>query len=221
MMNFRFLYQGRAEPVKRSSDDVTIDKWQHTNPNNFKRASYHAALAVSFFFVAVVSAPAEDITIDKWFSETSQPVRTVKRTPQFNEFFLDPTAFNSQVTVNLDKWFNQTSTPIRVKPKATDYPYLFIDSKNLTIGEVVSLDKWFNQTSIPVRIKPRIVFFDYIAIDPTALLLPSPPPVISLSLEVIAFDLHIEQRRAFDLSIERQRDFALYIERIREIDLNV
>ena len=221
MMNFRFLYQGRVEPVRRSFDDVTIDKWQHINPINFKKASYHAALAVSFFFVAVVSAQAEDVTVDKWFSETSQPVRIVKRTTHFQELFYDSNSFNSQVIVNLDKWFNQTSLPVRIKQKPTDYPYLFIDSKNLTISEVVSLDKWFNQTSIPVRVKPRIVFFDYLAIDPTALTLPSPAPVISLSLELIAFDLHIEQRRELNLNIEQQRDFAVYIERLRELDLNV
>jgi hypothetical protein len=88
----------------------------------------------------------ETITLDKWFQQASEPVRTVPpRLPGYWAGVLEPTLFT---VPPMDTWWRPASEPTRRIP-----PCSVGDSETIsepTLFEVPGLDMWYRPLSEPV-----------------------------------------------------------------------
>ena len=98
----------------------------------------------------------ETTSLDKWFVELSEPLRTKSPLP----VGAVPTLVESLepiITLILG-WDVPLSEPIFIIDPTTPLkPSFFIDPEALTLPEVTTLDKWFTPLSEPVRIGDRLV----------------------------------------------------------------
>lgn len=97
--------------------------------------------------------PAETISVDKWFTEISQPLRRKSQVHLYPSLALpEPASYTESIT--LDKWFTEISQPVRGKRNQHLYPSVFhVDVQAVSIP---SIQHWFQPLSLPVRVPPRM-----------------------------------------------------------------
>ncbi len=101
----------------------------------------------------------ETTTLDRWWRELSEPVRTqpislaalISGEVQVGEpSDLDPVA--EQLA-----WYRNLDLPTLPKPRVAEFLPFIIDVEALTLPEVTTLDKWWQPASEPVRVKARFL----------------------------------------------------------------
>lgn len=127
-------YKGTVGPVDTTfGERITVDKWkpQLEMPVQAKRMPV-AVMAASLAFVPVVAEG--EITVDKWFQRTAEPVwRVPPRPPTFP--VLQTTQFAEVITV--DKWQPRTNQPWLQRYNVEyRYPSLFFFSPAAISGLV-------------------------------------------------------------------------------------
>lgn len=157
------------------------DKWApRTNEIVLKRAENQYLYPFFFFHSEPISA-VETITVDKWFIQASEPVRTLKRAAEFDSFEIDWQQLTQAERSTPDKWQPETNKPVFKKPdNRFSYPFLFYDV--LSFREV-TLDHWFREISRHPGSKERAVDFLPFIIDPTIL----------TQAEIVTFDKWFNQ----------------------------
>jgi hypothetical protein len=97
----------------------------------------------------------ETITVDKWFLQTSQPVRKSNLTYRYPSYFSDPNTITPE-TITVDKWFRPIVQPTLRKKDTYRYPSYFSDNSGLAaVPETITVDKWFRPTQEPTRVSTR------------------------------------------------------------------
>jgi hypothetical protein len=97
----------------------------------------------------VVPAGAEIITLDKWWSPASEPVRARAPKPIFEG---ETHAFAlAQWPVPDLSWGPVYPDFIRASSRAPEFPFLFWYTETPAAAEVITLDKWWEPASEPIR----------------------------------------------------------------------
>lgn len=101
----------------------------------------------------------ETTTLDRWWKELSEPIRTqpislaalISGEVQVREpSDLDPAA--KQLA-----WYRKLDLPTLPKPRVAEFPAFVIDAELLTLPETITIDKWYVPLEEPVRIGDRLV----------------------------------------------------------------
>ncbi|MCI0420076.1 MAG: hypothetical protein L0312_12770 [Acidobacteria bacterium] len=137
-----------------------------------------ALLASGLTFVPEPEAAAEEVTLEKWFSPFSEPLRVRKPLPvgARPSTWDDPQALTQPEATTLDRWFQPFGEPVR-QPR-NRFAYLAAGAFDSTViwpsAETVTLDKWFCPLSEPLRVKPPLPVgaAPSFWIDPNALTFP-------------------------------------------------
>lgn len=105
----------------------------------------------------IPSIVAEIITVDKWWMQTSEPLRESLLKKSLYALLATSIFFTELITPvkagNLPDWYQKTSEPVRVKESRT-----YITQGDFKwIEEIIqpSIGKWEQPQSIPVRTKPN------------------------------------------------------------------
>ena len=98
----------------------------------------------------------EGITLDKWFTQVSEPIKPAGNHNHITVGFFDFSGLSWPEQVLLDKWFVKTSEPVLPKFRSYYYPFLDFRTELAIAAETITVDKWFNPLSEPVlpRFKP-------------------------------------------------------------------
>lgn len=91
-----------------------------------------------------LSAIGESITLDKWYSRLSEPVRVEPRTTYYPPFEIDSNLLTQLEGISLDKWYIELDRP--TLPKFNPYYYPSYENR-------VDLDVAF--TSLPIKYLSR------------------------------------------------------------------
>ena len=152
------FHQPWSDPVRRK---VTTGYLQDPSPD---------------FFVVT---PAETITVDKWFAQFRDPVRSKRFATALNpaRSFTAASPFNETITE--DKWHQPWSEPVRLKQgkpgfHASRQQFFTIDPRALTQVEPTTEDRWHQPWSLPQSLKKRGLDASrqpFTTISPTALTL--------------------------------------------------
>ena len=104
-------------------------------------------------------AQPEVTSLDKWWRELSEPVRTQPRslaalisgeTKVDEPSDLDPVAERFE-------WYRDLDLPTLPKVRVAEFTAFVIDAELLTLPETTTLDKWWRELSEPVRVKARFL----------------------------------------------------------------
>jgi len=119
-----------------------------------------------------ISGP-EVITVDKWQSPASVPVR---RSRFVSAIFAVSLAFVALVptveAITLDKWNQPISQPVTIERRVVNPGHTVVDPLPVPALEVVTLDKWWQNSEVPVRRSTVYRGFPSSTLDP----LPIPTP---------------------------------------------
>lgn len=110
----------------------------------------------------VISIEGEGITLDKWFSRTSEPVRKL-----FVPFYYPYSDFRTDLaiisieTITLDKWYQPLSEPIRAIFKfQPDYSFWNTQTP-------LSVFEWYLPTIEPIKEKLKAYYITPVAFQET------------------------------------------------------
>lgn len=113
-----------------------------SQPRKFVRPLNYPQVAECPF----VAAPAETITVDKWYVRFTDPVKAKPRI--HTEGVQCPLGWQ----VNPDSWYRQLSDPVRVKPAVSQQQDLAFVKAD-PFPETVSVDRWLYSLNEPIRVK--------------------------------------------------------------------
>jgi len=102
---------------------------------------------------------AETTTLDRWWRELSEPVRTQPISLAAlisGEVRVDEPSDLDPVAEQL-AWYRNLDLPTLPKPRVAEFPAFVIDVEALTLAEIITLDKWWTELSEPVRVKARFL----------------------------------------------------------------
>jgi len=161
---------------------------------------------------------SESITIDKWFSPASGPIRIPPFPLRTGILTADLKPIVTD-NVTLDKWFIPSSIP-RFDVTTNEFlsPCFIMDPRHLTDGESITLEKWFRQTSNPTWKKPRLTEYPHFSIDFKAFLSGSPAPSLG---ETVRFLLFIERQRESILYVKRSNSIVFHVKQSTNFDLEL
>lgn len=86
----QWQYPQKVDVISTAGERITPDKWTGYYPSKIARKVLAVAVIPAVFFVNIEPLVAEVITVDKWFNQTSLPVRSVAKTVDFNADFEPP-----------------------------------------------------------------------------------------------------------------------------------
>lgn len=117
----------------------------------FSQSPVHIVVPVRFQYKAhfpdlrSLTAP-ENVTVDKWFAPTQQPVRRKVQAPLQRTFYTERGIVE---IVSLDKWIQPAQIPVRQKRFTAPAQF-----EPVFFNPFISLDKWYVPTQQPVRTIP-------------------------------------------------------------------
>lgn len=155
-MKSLFQYPGKVEPVFSGPETPQLDKW-FSLLSEPRRSSKSLAMAVVLaasgnFFVAPTSAPAETVTVDKYYQDFYKPATRKHLTNHIvSSFAIDPASLLNPEAPQLDKWYQDFSRPLlKGLELSSDLKFSFtiIPATPLS-SEQTQLDKWYSELSKP------------------------------------------------------------------------
>lgn len=129
----------------------------------------------------VEEAPAEDVTIDKWYRQIDEPIRKKSIQYLFTQNFIPPT------DTTIDKWFQQYENPI-IKKKIE---YLFENYFSDDLQPIPNISSYLpNYPDIIKKLRDLIytypsIFYEY----------KDPIPVEVLQMDTVSILSHISKNR--------------------------
>jgi hypothetical protein len=175
-MSYRWQYPSYVEPLV-TTRAAQADKWTPELPALVprpKRSLTTAILAGVMFFVPIVSAPAETVTVDKYQRALSEPVRIAARPLGTGLTVIDPSALNRPIRA-----FLPVSEPIRRIPQPLHQPLSVIDPIALKLPEPAQIDKWGQPVGTPPRGRTPLVPVGLTVVHPLPLPTVTVPPLDS------------------------------------------
>lgn len=121
-------------------ETITSDKWDRPQQQPLRAVRNVAAFAASLFFVPVVAAPAENVTLDKW-----QPRLVEQHAERRSLSHLAPAYLSdcAQPTPRLDSWEQRGGQPYFDVQRRAHLALTFsTDASALTQPERATPDKW-------------------------------------------------------------------------------
>lgn len=168
-MGIRIQYQARAFPLNQSypgSSPPVSPVLGDVTLTFTKIVQYQA----HFYPLQEIQAPAEDVTLDKWFQPTAQPVRK-RRAFGIETVVLPPPQLDGS---RLDSWVQPPSQPVYPKKPPVRVGWI-TDGALLETPNTITLDKWFQEVKQPYPRKKRLVAVGAYVIDAKQLTLTEDP----------------------------------------------
>ncbi len=153
-----FQYPGKVEPVFSGPETPQLDKWFSllSEPSrSIKSLAMAVVLAASGnFFVTPTSAPAETVTVDKYYQDLYKPTfRKELTNHNGSSFSIDPASLLNPEAPQLDKWYQDFSRPLLKGlelSSALKFSFTIIPATPLP-SEQTQLDKWYQELSSTVK----------------------------------------------------------------------
>ena len=132
----------------------------------------HAPLSTLPLSTLPSTGAAEDITVDKWFVQPSEPPRRAKQLVQTGCFDIDASKLLSGELIRLDKWWQQSQDPPRRRRPIVQQDWFVIDAFHLLDSGTTTptVDSWMSQIQQPSIGRKGLVQTGYFDIDASKLL---------------------------------------------------
>lgn len=181
-----FQYQGLAEPVSQSGENITPDKWTPCNvppQANWRRAASYSLAALVAVTVLGDIPRAEAVSIDRWHPAIEQPQLNLKRQQYTfpSAGSLDPFPRTVTEVVTLDKWYRETERP-RWDVRRNQHLYPATVLGDVLRAESITIDKWYAEPQRPRWDKARNQYL----YPPFSWHSETPPPPVGGPLKMLA-----------------------------------
>lgn len=146
----RWQYQGKAEPLSLSSENVKLDWYRPALEAVRRKGVVTALITGAFFFTPVITAP-ETITLDKWQVSADALAYSAPARIQGGAVLVEAPA------VTPDKWLGEAGLPRFGSFTRHLYQsyFSFNELPEFPAVEPLTLDKWWREISRPRFDKPR------------------------------------------------------------------